>query len=100
MAAYNVVRLSVKAGHEQEFLNKNRAMRRAMTGLRKIEIIKTGDRAYCLIGEWDKLDDIVAARPEMIRILDSVRGLLEDLGGGLGVTDPVAGEAVLDLMPA
>ena len=28
-----------------------------------------------------------------------MRGLLEDLGGGLGVTDPVSGESVLDLKP-
>jgi len=58
-----------------------------MKGFCKSEVIKTGDRSYCLIGEWDKFDSIVAARPEMIKILDSFRGTLEDLGGGLGVTD-------------
>jgi hypothetical protein len=30
----------------------------------------------------------------MIATLDSFRDRLEDLGGGLGVTDPVSGEAV------
>jgi hypothetical protein len=30
----------------------------------------------------------------MISILDEMRGMLEDLGGGLGVTDPVSGEVV------
>jgi hypothetical protein len=30
----------------------------------------------------------------MISILDEMRGMLEDLGGGLGVTDPVSGDAV------
>jgi hypothetical protein len=28
----------------------------------------------------------------MIAILDGLRDMLEDLGGGLGVTDPVSGE--------
>jgi hypothetical protein len=35
----------------------------------------------------------------MIAMLDNVRDLLEDLGGGLGVTDPVSGETVVE-MPA
>ena len=32
----------------------------------------------------------------MIGILDSFRDTLEDLGGGLGVTDPVSGEVVVE----
>jgi hypothetical protein len=43
------------------------------------------------------MQDIVDARPEMIRDLDRWRSLLEDLGGGLGVTDPVSGPVVLAL---
>ncbi len=42
------------------------------------------------------MDDIVKARAEMIASLDQVRTMLEDLGGGLGVTDPVSGEAVFE----
>ena len=41
----------------------------------------------------------VAVRPKMIGILDGVRGMLEDLGGGLGVTDPVSGPAVVEIKP-
>jgi Adenylate and Guanylate cyclase catalytic domain len=37
------------------------------------------------------------ARPNMIATLDSFRDTLEDLGGGLGVTDPVSGPLVLTL---
>jgi hypothetical protein len=33
----------------------------------------------------------------MIGILDELRGMLEDLGGGLGLTDPASGEAVVRL---
>jgi hypothetical protein len=99
MTAYNVVRMRVKAGREKEFLEKNREAARPMKGFRRVSIIKTGDRAYCLIGEWDNFDSIVAARSEMIGVLDGFRPMLEDLGSGLGVTDPVSGEVVLDLKP-
>jgi hypothetical protein len=33
----------------------------------------------------------------MIGLLDTLRDLLEDLGGGLGVTDPVSGDVVANL---
>ena len=66
-------------------------------GLRKMSVIKTGDRSYCVIGEWDTMNGIVAARPEMIKRLDEQRDMLEDLGGGLGVTDPVSGDAVVEM---
>lgn len=98
MTAYNVVRFKVKAGQEKEFVDLNRKIGGLqMKGFRRAALVKTGDRAYCLIGEWDSFDAIVAARPQMIASLDGMRHLLEDLGGGLGVTDPVSGEAVLEL---
>ncbi len=99
MTAYNVVRFRVKPGHEKEFVDLNRALGTTteLKGLRKAALIKTGERTYCLVGEWNAMEDIVAARPAMIATLDTMRHLLEDLGDGLGVTDPVSGEAVLEL---
>jgi hypothetical protein len=98
MTAYNVVRFRVKPGREKEFEELNQAMAREdFKGFRKGALIKTGDRTYCLVGEWNDFNSIVAARPRMIANLDKMRALLEDLGGGLGVTDPVSGEAVLEL---
>ena len=50
-----------------------------------------------MIGEWDSMDAIVAARPQMIKSLDTFRDMLEDLGGDLGVTDAVSGEVVVEI---
>lgn len=100
MTAYNVVRNRVKPGREKDFEAAIAKLDRNYPGMRKFTAIKTGDRAYCLIGEWDSMDAIVAARPKMIESLDTFRDMLEDLGGGLGVTDPVSGEAVVELESA
>jgi hypothetical protein len=103
MSAYNVVRMKVKSGREKEFIEQNKGMdaasvaRMRQSGLRRLSVIKTGDRAYCIIGEWDKFDSIVKSRPDMIKSLDSFRPLLEDLGSGLGLTDPVSGETIVEL---
>ena len=43
------------------------------------------------------MDACIAARPNMVATLNSFRGTLEDLGAGLGVTDPAAGPVVLAL---
>ncbi len=97
MTAYNSVRFRVKPGREKEFVDLQRGMgREELKGLRKLAVVKTGERTYCIIGEWDSMDAIVKARPQMIANLDKMRSLLEDLGGGLGVTDPVSGEAVFE----
>jgi hypothetical protein len=97
MTAYNVVRFRVKPGMENEFVARQTAsLDEDFPGGQSFALIKTGDRTYCFVGAWDNFDAIVAARPKMIASLDDVRELLEDLGGGLGVTDPVSGEAVLE----
>ena len=95
-AAYNVVRFKVKPGKEQEVMAVWKGSPTPKGSGRGV-LIKTGDRTYCFVGEWDSMNSIVAARPEMIAQLDKVRPLLEDLGGGLGVTDPVSGEVVMTL---
>lgn len=97
MTAFNAVRFRVKPGREQEFLDAHKAANRGFPGMRRFSMVKTGEGAYCVIGEWTSFEKIVAARPGMIAILDSFRDCLEDLGGGLGVTDPVAGISVLEL---
>jgi quinol monooxygenase YgiN len=97
MAAFNVVRFRVKPGREQDFLEAHRKAKAKFPGLRQAVIVRTGERTYCFIGEWDDSQSMVSSRPGMIAILDSFRPTLEDLGGGLGLTDPVSGEVVLTL---
>jgi hypothetical protein len=96
MTSYNVVRFKVKPGQDDAFLEAHRKAPK-IEGLRDASVIKTGDGKYCIIGKWDSMDKLAAARPQMIALLDSFRHTLEDLGGGLGVTDPVSGDVVVSL---
>lgn len=97
MTAFNVVRFRVKPGDEERFVEGHRKARPALKGFLGGSLIKTGDQTFCLIGEWRSFQNIVVARPQMIAMLDGMRDLLEDLGGGLGVTDPVSGQRVARL---
>ncbi len=103
MAAFNMVRMRVKPEREKEFLDLHRATDKALSermkanGFLRGALIKTGDRTYCFFAEWESMDSLAKARPDMIGQLDRMRDMLEDLGGGLGVTDPVSGEAVAEL---
>jgi len=102
MTAYNIVRMRVKEGHEQEYIDLHKQLFATAgsdmkaAGLRRFSLVNTGERSYCVLGEWESFDSIVKARPLMIGSLDKLRGILEDLGGGLGVTDPVSGEAAAE----
>ena len=97
MTAFNAVRFRVKPGRDQEFLDAHERVSAEWPGLRRVNMIKTGERSYCIIAEWDDMDALAKARPNMIATLDTFRDTLEDLGGALGVTDPVAGPVVLTL---
>jgi hypothetical protein len=97
MTAFNAVRFRVKPGMDRDFLDAHRNVGIDWAGLRHVNIIKTGEHSYCIIAEWADIDAMAAARPQMIATLDSFRHTLEDLGGGLGVTDPVSGPVVLAL---
>jgi hypothetical protein len=97
MSAYNVVRFKVKPGQEQAFIDIHKSAA-AFAGMQDGAVIKTGERSYCIVVKWDSFDTIIAARPQMIALLDSLRPLLEDLGGGLGLTDPVSGPVVVELL--
>lgn len=95
MTAFNIVRFRVKPGQAEKFVEAHRKMRHPFKGFGGGWLVRTGDQTFCLIGQWRTFQSIVNARPEMIGLLDEFRGMLEDLGGGLGVTDPVSGEVVV-----
>ncbi|MBX3572777.1 MAG: antibiotic biosynthesis monooxygenase [Mesorhizobium sp.] len=95
MSAFNVVRFKIKPGMEDAFLDAHRAVVAAWPGLRHANIIAAGEGRYCIIAEWDSMDALAAARPQMIATLDSFRHTLLDLGNGMGVTDPISGTVVL-----
>lgn len=97
MTAFNAVRFRVKPGRDQEFLEAHKDVGTAWPGLTHANIIKTGERHYTIIAEWKDMDACAQARPNMIATLNAFRDTLEDLGGGLGVTDAVAGSVVLAL---
>ena len=94
MTAYNVVRFKVKQGQEHKFIELHKNLP-DLDGMMDGALIKTGERAYCFIGKWGDYENIVEARPQMTGILDGFRPMLEDLGGGLGLTDPVSGPAIV-----
>ena len=99
MAYMNVVHMRVKPGMEEEYLriHRERLEMSAMKGIRSFRIVACGERHHIVIGEWESRDALVAARPAMIANLDRIRPLLEDLGGGRGVTEPWSGEVVAAL---
>ncbi|MET3522958.1 putative quinol monooxygenase [Mesorhizobium abyssinicae] len=97
MTAYNVVRFRTKPGKEKAFVDAHENISLTAKGFRKGALIKTGERTFCMVGEWDDMDSLAAARPSMIGVLDTFRDMLEDLGGDLGVTDPVSGTVVAEI---
>lgn len=97
MTAFNVVRFRVKPGRNQEFLDAHQSVNRDWPGLRRVNLVQFAERGYCIIGEWDDMDAIAAARPQMIATLDTFRDILEPLGPQGAATDPISGPVVLEL---
>lgn len=95
MVAFNVVRFKVRSGQEDAFLDAHGNVAAAWPGLVHANIVRTGGERYCIIAQWESVDALAAARPQMIATLNGFRATLEDLGDGLGVTDAVSGPVVL-----
>ena len=97
MPAFNVVKFRVRPGQNDAFLDAHRMGKANWPGLVRGAIIKTGEQTYCLLGEWTDIDALAKARSNMIATLDSFRDTLDEFGGGIGLTDAVSGNVVLDL---
>lgn len=98
MTVMNVVHMRVRPGMVDEFVNLHRDFDlKAMPGGRNFWLVKSGERSFIVVGEWANMEAMAAARPAMIASLDKLRPILEDLGGGRGVTEPWSGEVALHL---
>jgi len=97
MTAFNVVRFKIKPGMEEAFLDAHRSAAERWPGLCHANIINAGEGRYCIIAEWESMEALATARPQMIATLDSFRHTLMDLGEGLGVTDPISGSVALSM---
>ncbi len=93
MTVMNIVHMRVKPGKEAEYVALHKKLP-AMPGGQNFWLVKTGERSFCVVGEWTDMAALVSARPAMIANLDLLRPLLEDLGGGRGMTEPYSGEVV------
>lgn len=96
MSAFAIVRFRAKPGMAAEFQQTFQSLKRELPGLQRIVLVKTGERDFCSIGEWEKFDDIIGSRPTMIANLNQMRDLLESFSEEKGVTDPCSGVAVYD----
>lgn len=99
MAVMNVVHMRAKPGMEEEFvrIHAQEFDLAAIPGARAFRLVRSGERSFIVVGEWDSREALVGARDAMIANLDRLRPILEDLGGGRGVTEPWSGEVVLHL---
>ena len=71
MTAFNIVKFKIKPGMERAFLDAHRNAAADWTGMRHANIIQTGEGRFCIIGEWESMEAMAAARPQMIATLDS-----------------------------
>jgi len=67
MTAFNIVRFRVKPGHEEHFIAAHRNRKLGLHGFRGGALIKTGERSYCIVGEWTSFQRMADARPKMSR---------------------------------
>jgi hypothetical protein len=72
-------------GREQEFLDAFQNVQSQWRGWKRVDMIQTGERSYCTIGEWEDMAAIAVARPNMIATLNTFRDTHEDFGGSLGL---------------
>ena len=60
MTAFNAVCFRVKPGKDEAFIEAHRRAERNWAGMRRANIIKTGERSYCIIAEWSDMDALAA----------------------------------------
>ena len=97
MSAFNIVRFRTKPEREEEFIEAHRKAKTDWPGLKHANLVRLGDRAFCLVAEWKDEKSLTAALPKMVEALDTFRDCLEVLSPQMGVTAPISGPVVLKM---
>jgi hypothetical protein len=89
------VRFQVKTGQEDAFLEAVKKFDVSQYGgCVSHQIIDTGNGRFQSNVVLENEDAIAAARPNLIKFLDSMRPTLAEISPELGVTDPISGHIV------
>ena len=91
----STVRFLVKEGSGDEFIARHVANFH-VAEVETSYIVKTGERTFAFVAVFESEQHLIDARPQMIKSLNSVRDLLEEISPELGVTDPVSGPVVFE----
>ena len=97
MDAFNIVRFRVKPGRKEEFIAAHGKVTADWAGLKHANLVEVGDRAFCLILQWDSQAALTKAGPQLLQALESFRDCLEVLSPKLGIASPLSGPAVLQI---
>ena len=90
----NCVRFVVKEGCVDDFITGFTDSDFQPAGMLVSEMFQSDEREFVSFGVFESEDALVAARPEMIAFLDTIRDYLEEISPELGVTDPRSGNVL------
>lgn len=86
------IRFQAKKGQENAFMEANLKLDIAdYAGCLSHQCINAGNGRFQSVAVWESEDAIVQARPLLIKFLDTLRQMLEEISPELGVTDPISG---------
>ena len=89
------VRFQVKTGQENAFLEAVMKFDASQhPGCISHQVIDAGNGRFQSNVVWENEDAIAAARPNLIKFLDTMRPTLAEISPELGVTDPISGTIV------
>ena len=86
------VRVQVKTGQEDASLEAVKKFDVSQyPGCVSHQVIDAGNGRFQTYVVWENEDAIAAARPNLIKFLDTMRPTLAEISPELGVTDPISG---------
>ena len=86
------VRFQAKKGQEDAFMEANLKFEIAdYAGCLSHQCVNAGNGRFQSMVVWESEDALVQARPLLIRFLDTLRPMLDEISPELGVTDPISG---------